>query len=505
MMRPDVRSLTGWLSLTALLSLVVAVPSPSRAARSGSDEIVVSPVHSLAAPQQTASFSSLLFTDVPLPGPPFGAYNTVAVADINGDGKLDVIRGGEAPNLEFLAGNGDGTFASGLAIPATLSDVVLVDMDGDGRLEIVGPGEKGFVYVLHGNGDGSFNPPNKYKAPGLNAAAGDLNGDGMPDIVVTGDGVAVLLANRGGGYKDRVRYVAGSGPRGVNIADLNGDGKPDLAVANFGGTISVLLGNGDGTFRPQISAILSGPGAQARDLAIADFNGDGKLDVAATQFSGSSIFVLPPGVHVLLGNGDGTFGPDTFYPLGSRNDLDRIVDAGDLNQDGIADLAVNFEGNTQEGVHVLLGNGDGTFTFEGSHAVSGNAFYVVIADVNSDGRPDLLTGGDALLNQGPALAPTARVAASGNATAFRLASASVSPNPLRAEARLSFTVVKTGRVSVRLFDASGRLARTIQDGAWTESGRHEVTFRRQGLAPGVYMYRIESSSGNTSGRLVIMD
>jgi hypothetical protein len=141
----------------------------------------------------------------------------------------------------------------------------------------------------------------QYAARGGAAAlvAGDFNGDGKPDLAAdsTSNGISVLLGTATG-FEAAVDYNTGFGPTGVAAADFNGDGKLDLVTANSGGrTMSVLLGNGDGTFRPRIDYWAgSGPSS----IVVGDFNNDGKLDVAVTNVKGANI-------SVLLGNGDGTF------------------------------------------------------------------------------------------------------------------------------------------------------------------------------------------------------
>ena len=156
--------------------------------------------------------------------------------------------------------------------------------------------------------------------------------------------------------------------------DFNGDGRLDLATANsLDGTVSVLLGNGDGTFQPQVTY------AEGSDAIVAgDFNGDGRLDLAVANYKDND-------VSVLLGNGDGTFQPQVTYAVGS--DPFAIV-AGDFNGDGRLDLAV-ADPYDPGGVSVLLGNGDGTFQPAVQYAVGSNPFSIVAVDFNGDGHLDL--------------------------------------------------------------------------------------------------------------------
>ena len=209
-------------------------------------------------------------------------------------------------------------------------------------------------------------------------AVGDFNGDGNADLAVanySAGTVTVLLGNGDGTFRAGVDYGAGSNPISVAIGDFNGDGKADLAVANSGyGTVSILLGNGDGTFH-----YVAGYWVALNPVSVAcgDFNGDGKVDLAVAN-AGSNY------VNVLLGKGDGTFQIAVNYAAGS---WPNSVAVGDFNGDGKADLAVaDWNGNN---VSVLLGNGDGTFQTATAYAAGGNAGSVAVGDFNRDGKADL--------------------------------------------------------------------------------------------------------------------
>jgi Bacterial Ig-like domain (group 3)/FG-GAP-like repeat len=307
-----------------------------------------------------------------------------------------------------------GEFGSG---GASVS-IAVGDVNGDGRPDLIVANATeangdGSVGVLLGNGDGTFQPAVVYDSGGYSATAvavADVNGDGKPDLLVANCGsqfdcfgngsVGVLLGNGDGTFKPVVLYNSGGTVAdSVVVADVNGDGKPDLLVANFStncsqpGTVGVLLGNGDGTFQ---TAVAYGSGGYcARSMAVADVNGDGKLDfVVANECTSAPGTCLSASLFVFLGNGDGTFQGGVYYdPKGLGTDS---VAAADVNGDGIPDLvAGNLGSNT---VGVLLGNGDGTFrpavTYEASGPLS-----VAIRDVNGDGKPDLLvaSGGMGLL------------------------------------------------------------------------------------------------------------
>jgi hypothetical protein len=232
-------------------------------------------------------------------------------------------------------------------------------------------------------------------------AVADVNGDGKADLVVTNyemvnylaKTVGVLLGNGDGTFQPVVSYGSGGViPLSVAVADVNGDGQPDLLVANFwasfqnpNGTVGVLLGNGDGTFQSTVAYATGGTGGpnSGGSVAVADVNGDGKLDLLTANEGNAT-------VGVLLGNGNGTFQPVVTYSSGGNGA--NSVAVADVNGDGNPDLLVATSLSTTVGV--LLGNGDGTFQSAVTYSSGGlnRASSVAVADVNGDGKPDLLAG-----------------------------------------------------------------------------------------------------------------
>jgi hypothetical protein len=330
---------------------------------------------------------------------PAVAYNSgvfpdfVAIGDLNGDGHPDVVlAGSDSGQVSVLLGNGDGTFQA----PRTYNSgyafsVAIGDVNGDGYPDlVVANGEANSVSVLLGNGDGTFQAAVPYSSGGVDAvsvAIADVDGDGHPDVVVAnecsggcgGGSVSVLLGNGDGTFRMAGTYYSGPGGNAgsVAVADVNNDGYPDLIVANYF-WVSVLLGNGDGTFQDAVPYVWGGENTNS--VAVGDVNGDGRPDLVVGDFNGDT-------VSVLLGNGDGTFQAPATYSSGGY--MAYSVAIADVNGDGYADLAVaNFESSS---VGVLLGNGDGTFQAPVSYNSGGSiTTSVVIADVNGDGKPDLL-------------------------------------------------------------------------------------------------------------------
>src|SRR5712691_5002071 len=265
------------------------------------------------------------------------------------------------PQTEYIAGAKDGP-----------SGIVVSDFNGDGKpdLAVVNFGDW-TAWVLLGNGDGTFLPAkNIYFASGGGfpwyIAEGDFNGDGKPDLVITNYGdnsVSVLLGNGDGTFQAPRTFLVGIHPGLVAVGDFNGDGKPDLVVSNVdSNTVSVLLGNGDGTFLPAVSFPV---GPNPWYFAVGDFNGDGKLDLAVADYGCSLDCSVSPSntVMVFLGNGDGTFRPASQLTVG----------------------------NGPAGVAVGDFNGDGTFqpaqTFSG---VGSHPYFPAVGDFNRDGKPDLV-------------------------------------------------------------------------------------------------------------------
>ncbi|HYL72709.1 MAG TPA: FG-GAP-like repeat-containing protein [Bryobacteraceae bacterium] len=264
----------------------------------------------------------------------------------------------------------------------TLPRVVTVgDFNGDGRADLAAPSfGTNQVSVLLGKGDGTFQAAVAY-ATDLGPAqvvTGDFNADGRLDLAVCNGAsasstVSVLLGNGDGTFRPAVNYKAGANPNHLATGDFNGDGVIDIVTANFSdSTVSVLLGNGDGTFRAGIiSATITGPGV----VAVGDFNRDGIGDL---------ILVNSASVAVMLGKGDGSFQPAVSYPAGQ---IPVYVALADFNGDGSTDLAVGNGGD--DTVSILLGKPDGTFQPPVNYGAPKNIQSVAVGDFNGDGRADL--------------------------------------------------------------------------------------------------------------------
>jgi hypothetical protein len=352
---------------------------------------------------------------------------TLAVADLNGDGKPDiaVVNYGltGSGSVGVLFGNGDGTFRRGntYAAGGGPTAIAIGDLNGDGKPDLVVanqgcPGlDSNCVGVLLGNGDGSFQPVAIF-SDGIWGWAGgegistpimiaDVNGDDKPDLLVVSqtdrnyrDGfVGVLLGNGDGTFKPVKTYDSGgfAAFSGI-VADVNGDGMPDVVVVNCTitgftdcftneATVGVLLGNGDGSFQPVRKFSTGGAGSFFLPVVVADVNSDGKPDILVGHNCYGNTYNCSAALGsfgLLLGNGDGTFQPAVTYDVEGGA---VSIAVADLNGDGNLDLVV-----AGSPVEVWLGNGDGTFRHLASYPTSGSTGRVLLADLNSDGNLDLV-------------------------------------------------------------------------------------------------------------------
>lgn len=341
----------------------------------------------------------------------------ILVYDFNRDGKLDIavlnLAGNGSGNgtVSVLLGNGDGTFQSAKAFDVggpNPSTIAVADFNGDGKLDLaIGglqiPGQPtcgaSAVNILLGNGDGTFQPYQQAVSVSLLGslvAAGDLNGDGKADFVVyrppppadfcEAEGFSVFLGNGDGTFQPE-QQIAGS------PLDFNGDGIPDLE-SSFGldGPMTIFLGQGKGRYLP----LASGPEGNTGYITLGDFNNDNRQDQADWVFIPCKGLFCEGGttyVGIVLGNGNGTFQSTGLFPQGGypwfpgNPPSILALSPSDFNGDGKLDVAII---NPGPGFSVLLGKGDGTLPSLVNFDTGSGPLTFVVADLNGDGRPDLV-------------------------------------------------------------------------------------------------------------------
>ena len=342
----------------------------------------------------------------------------VAVGDFNGDGKLDlavvntfgdtvsVLLNTTAPGSSTLSFAAQQTFATG-AGPVF---VAIADFNGDGRPDLAIANERDHTVSVLANTTApeasvaSFSAPQTF-ATGANPvdlAVADFNGDGKPDLAVANydrsNTVSVLLNTTPTGattasFAAQQTFATGTNPSSLTVADFNGDGKPDVAVANFSDdTVSVLLnttppGTSSASFAAQQTFATGSRPAMVRS---GDFNGDGKPDLVIADSGSNTVSVLLN--ETMSGASAPRFAPQQTFPAG--NSPFGIVVA-DFNNDGLPDVAVGNNSSQTGQVYVLLNarvpvTGGLGFTRQQTFATGNSPDAVAVADLNGDGKPDLV-------------------------------------------------------------------------------------------------------------------
>jgi hypothetical protein len=329
-------------------------------------------------------------------GPTGTTIRQAIAADLDGDGILDIITANSGSgNLAVLKGTGGGNYGSPSSVDLggmSPYAVAVAYLNNDKILDLVAVRNVGNdVKVRLGVGNGTFTTPATDSfAVGMNArdiAIGDLDGDGRSDALVVNffsQTVSVLLSNGDGTFKPATSLATlGARPSAITIGRFNSDNLLDWATADTNAdSVTVKLASGPGTF-PAQSINVTGVTAPS-DLVAADFNNDGILDLAIAN-SGVGT------VRLTIGVGDGSFDNSRGMtrPVGTTNITARSIAAADFNVDGKMDLAVtnNADGN----VSILLGNGDGTLQTKVDQATGADPTFIHIADLDKNGLPDLLT------------------------------------------------------------------------------------------------------------------
>jgi FG-GAP-like repeat len=344
--------------------------------------------------QGSAAFTSATYTAS-------GPSHSVAAADFNGDGQLDLI------SVDIMGtvftNNGSGGFGIkttlfGPAFPVgfLLLNIVPADVNGDGKPDLITSEYvlgNGALEILTNNGSGDFSSKTSLYGPPLpggfllvNIVAADVSGDGKPDLICSCSTNSLLvLTNDGAGvFGSNATLNVGSEPDAIAAADVNGDGKSDLICANDAdNTLTVLTNDGAGDFGSNATLNV---GSEPTSVVVADVNNDGKLDLIAANYGDDTLTVL-------TNNGTGVFGFNVTFNVGLQP---KCVIATDLYGNGKLDLiSANSGTNT---LTVLTNNGSGLFGFNATLVVGAGPSSVAAADVNHDGKLDLVSAnGDGTL------------------------------------------------------------------------------------------------------------
>lgn len=438
----------------------------------------------------------------------FSKVNGVAVADLNGDMRPDLVASCEAePVVGVLLNRGAGTFAPTLLNfsrrNTALGGVAVADVNADGQPDIVTDAFSE-VLVLLGHGDGTFAPvvayPTGRNTNPVGLAVVDVSGDGQLDIVAADSytgAVQVLLGSGNGTFAPAAAYAAGTSSYagGLAVADVNADGLLDVLTVDYGhGALQVLLGTGAGVFAAA-AGYATGAGSYPTSLSVGDANGDGKLDVVVAN---SNFFGTQGAAGVFLGSGTGTFAPITTYATGPTSQPSGIALA-DVTGDGNLDIvtANNNPSNCTASLVVLPGTGTGLFQpgrfyYSGGPAgTCSGASGVTVADVSGDGKPDIIAANHVagtvgvLLNTGAFLG-TALPVLAGQLTLW--------PNPAACHAPV--TLAATGlptqarRVAATMLTVVGQPVGHVAVPVTQRMAR--VTLSTAGLTSGLYLLQVRA-------------
>jgi hypothetical protein len=319
----------------------------------------------------------------------------LTVGDFNGDGFPDIAAGSQDETKNSVAvwmNRGDGTFAAPVTYALTSDSpyanswsIAAGDFNGDNKLDLAVVGDSTSIAgILFNQEDGSFGPevPFTISSKGaLGVAVSDFDGDDKPDLAIAtgGQTVSVFLNHGDSSFPQELTYSAGGGAWTIAIADFNRDGHPDIAVVASPNAISLLNNNGDGTFAPPVT-LSPGSANEGNVIVAGDFNDDGYPDLACTSFEGQ-------GVAVWLNHGDGSFAPEVDYSTGF---WPTGIAVADFDGDGRTDLAVANSFVYDSCVSELLNAGGGTFPNQAIFATGSVPNDIATADFNGDGHPDLV-------------------------------------------------------------------------------------------------------------------
>lgn len=443
----------------------------------------------------TGFFLILLFLAL-LFAAPSAHGQCIAVGDLNGDGAPDVVTVNAATNSVSVwinKHNGVAAFNSPVnySVGAGPTSIAVSDVNGDSKRDVVvSNGAAGTISVLLGNGDGTLRSAANYSVlpPGVTGtpspsslAVGDIRGIGIQDVVVSNIGtstVSVLQGDGKGVFHTTATYAVSSKPDSIVVAQFTASGHLDIATANTNGrSVSVLLGNGDGTFR---AAKNTPAGYVPYSINAHDFDGDGITDIAVCDN-----MALNSGVNLLKGNGDGTFRNAVFFPGGTSP---IAMASGDFNSDGRQDLATANTGTMD--VSVLLNDGLGGFASAITTAPGVNHIGVAAADVDGGGNLELiLANTPSGISVVPATAPVVKE--------LTLLPATVISGGSSVGTVVLNRLAPSGGMPVRLSTDRADLVE-LPSTITVPAGSKTVTFYAETLSPAFGVARIIANTGSVS-------
>jgi FG-GAP-like repeat/FG-GAP repeat len=334
-----------------------------------------------------------------------------AIGDVNGDGKRDLVIASLDRNavgrVSVLLNRGAGSFRTARVYRTGFGtrSVAIGDLNGDGKPDVATANLEGrTISVLLNRGDGRFLAPVEYRTgvEPWDIAIGDLNGDGRADLATaitnrdfgrSVSRVSVYINEGDGSFQQRIDYPPGRNPQGIAIADLNGDASLDLVTANVSDTVSVFMNRGDGSFRPRVD---HRAGSGPRAIAIGDLNGDRRPDLVTAN---TNTAIAAGGgevdsVSVLLNRGGGGFRPKIDYGKTKDPELARYafssIAVGDLNGDGKPDVVIGTDGSTAS---VFLNRGNGhlkpRIAYRAGKPTDASG-SVEVGHLNGDRKPDIV-------------------------------------------------------------------------------------------------------------------
>lgn len=483
----------------------------------------------------------------------------IELADMNGDGNLDVVSLVQRiPGVVVSLGDGHGGFldvTQRLETPRNTVDVHVADLDGDGYRDLITAGgysSDSRIIVMRGLGGRAFAAPELTPLldPGGTGVQGlhvvDLNADSLFDVVaVFGGSVQSALGTGNGGFALPWSVSPVPTPGLItHVADATGDGIPDL-IGSFAGAVHLLPGLGDGTFG---AAIVTPVAGVLRIAATGDLNGDGFTDLGlwtnsgithalndgSEGFAASGAFIA--GDHCAIGDvtGDGradlvgtSYGETycgggtllcgtlavrvqnsdgTLEPWAARPWAQSVIRGiTDLNGDSRGDLVL-WEGAA---LSVALARSDGGFDLQPGYGIGGEVASRVhtLADLDDDGHLDLLVCHETDIHvfYGRVSGPLVGIALPEHRPVSGTRILAAYPNPARGRLEIRFASAEGGAADIALFDLGGRRRHTITQSSIISSGENVTSALTSALQPGVYFLRVVTPSGSDTRRVVLLD